>query len=93
MEAGESPELLDIREDWEVDIASLPGARHIPMGEIPDRVTELDRDTELVVYCHSGVRSQQVVMFLERAGFTRVHNLDGGIHAWAQAVDPGMAVY
>lgn len=93
MDAGEPPVLVDVREDWELDIAALDGAQHIPMDEIPGRIAELDRDADIVVYCHTGARSGQVAMFLARSGFPRVHNLDGGIHAWAMAVDPEMAVY
>jgi len=63
------------------------------MRQIPARVAELPKDKEIVVVCHHGVRSQQVAYFLERAGFTQLNNLVGGINAWAHEVDPKMPTY
>lgn len=90
---GEPLLLLDIREPWELELARLDGAVHIPMGEIPGRLGELDRDRPVVVMCHHGVRSRQVAMFLEQSGFARVLNLAGGIDAWSMEVDPDVASY
>jgi rhodanese-related sulfurtransferase len=91
--ARPNPRLVDVREPWEVEICRLPDAAHMPMGSVPGRLEELDPEAELVVYCHHGGRSAQVAMFLERRGFRRVFNLAGGIHAWAQQVDPAMPSY
>jgi len=85
--------LLDVRESWECNICALPDAKIIPMREIPARAAELPKDREIVVVCHHGVRSQQVVNYLERMGFTRLNNLVGGINAWAREIDPKMAKY
>jgi rhodanese-related sulfurtransferase len=85
---GDRIAVLDVREPGEVAIAALPGAIHIPMGDIPARLAELDRDAEWVVVCHHGMRSAQVAMYLTRAGFPRVNNLTGGIDAWSLTVDP-----
>ena len=63
------------------------------MGEIPARKDELDAQAEVVVICHHGGRSMQVAMFLEKNGFAKVHNLAGGVDAWARTVDPSMPVY
>jgi rhodanese-related sulfurtransferase len=71
----------------------LAGAVHMPMRSVPERRDELDAEAETVVVCHHGGRSVQVAMFLERAGFGRVHNLTGGVDAWARQVDPSMATY
>ncbi len=90
---GTAPVVLDVREPWEVAVCALPGARHIPMREIPARAADLPRDADIVVLCHHGFRSQQVASFLERLGFERIHNLAGGIDAWAQDIDPSMAKY
>ena len=89
--------LLDVREQWEVDVAAivLPGvaAKHIPMGRIPERLDELDPAQSIVCICHHGVRSLQVVAFLERHGFESVYNLAGGIDAWSVEVDPTVPRY
>ena len=87
------PLLLDVREPWEFDICRLPGATLLPMGRIMAALGELDRDRETVVICHHGIRSQQVALFLDHQGFSNVINLSGGVAAWAQDVDPGMATY
>jgi rhodanese-related sulfurtransferase len=90
---GERPLILDVREPEEITIASFPGATHIPMGEIPSRVTELDPDQETVVVCHHGIRSAQVAMYLARVGFEHVSNLSGGIDLWSATVDPAVPRY
>jgi rhodanese-related sulfurtransferase len=87
------PLLLDVREPWEFQTCNIAGSLHVPMGEIPSRTGELDPDSEVVVICHHGGRSMQVAMFLEKNGFPKVHNLAGGVDAWAKSVDPAMPVY
>jgi rhodanese-related sulfurtransferase len=87
------PQLLDVREAWEFETCSIAGSRHIPMGEIPARYGEVPAQAELVVICHHGGRSLQVATFLEKNGYARVHNLSGGVDAWAKSVDPAMPVY
>ena len=87
------PMLLDVREPWEFDKCSLAGATLIPMNTIPARIDDLDDDATIVCICHHGARSMQVAAFLERNGFGKMVNLTGGIHAWAQQVDPAMATY
>ena len=85
--------LLDVREDDEVAYAALPGHVHIPMNRIPLRHNELADDMPIVVYCHHGVRSMQVALFLAQAGFDELYNLSGGIDAWSQTVDNSVARY
>ena len=90
--------LLDVREAWEVGLAAirLPGVDQlsIPMQQIPGRLAELvDPAAPLLCICHHGVRSAQVVAFLERAGFDAAWNLDGGIDAWSATVDPAVPRY
>jgi rhodanese-related sulfurtransferase len=93
-EAGEPLTLLDVREDWEVALAPVPtDTVHIPMGEISDRIGELDPKQETVVICRSGGRSAQVAHFLERQGFGKVFNLSGGILAWSRVIDPRIPQY
>ena len=87
------PVLLDVREPWEFQTCSIGGSRLLPMGEIAARKDEVDPQAEVVVICHHGGRSMQVAMFLESNGFARVHNLAGGVDAWARNVDPSMPVY
>lgn len=86
-------QLLDVRENWEFQTARIDGSALIPMREIQARMSELDPASETVVICHHGGRSMQVAMFLERQGFSSVHNLAGGVDAWARSVDPSMPTY
>lgn len=88
-----SPVVLDVREPWEYELCHLPDSRLVSMGTIPSRLQELDPDAETVVICHHGVRSMQVTMYLEHAGFSAVHNLTGGIDAWSQEIDPALPRY
>jgi rhodanese-related sulfurtransferase len=87
------PLLLDVREPWEFQTCNIAGSRLLPMGEVAARKDELDAQAEVVVICHHGGRSMQVAMFLEKNGFARLHNLAGGVDAWARTVDPSMPVY
>jgi rhodanese-related sulfurtransferase len=92
-DAGTGPLVIDVREKWELDVARIPDVQHIPMGEIPARVGELDPEREIVVMCRSGGRSMQVAQFLDRTGFKSVTNLTGGILAWSRDVDPSVRAY
>src|SRR6202000_1429410 len=93
-ERGEAMTLLDVREEWEVENAPvLTDAVDIPMGEISDRISELDPKMETVVICRSGGRSAQVAHYLERQGFGKVFNLSGGILAWSRVIDPRIPQY
>lgn len=94
--AGEDLLLLDVREPWECGIAALEGSSNVPMGQIPALLGNWpygDTGREIVVICHHGIRSLQVARFLEAAGFTNLLNLEGGIHAWSEQVDPELATY
>ncbi len=79
--------LLDVREDDEWQRGHAPGAQHIPMGQIPTRLTEIDADAQLFVVCQAGGRSQRVAQYLARNGYTPV-NVAGGMLAWAGAGRP-----
>ena len=92
-DAGQQWQLLDVREHWEIEIASVPGSIRIPMSEIPSRQSELDADVPVAVLCHSGVRSARVAGFLADQGFCRVANIAGGIDAWALEVDNSLPRY
>ena len=87
------PMLIDVREAFEIEIAAIRPHIAIPMGQIVERIAELDRNTELVIVCHSGMRSAQVTSYLRRQGYERVRNLAGGVDQWAREVDPAMARY
>ncbi|MHB8862596.1 MAG: rhodanese-like domain-containing protein [Pirellulaceae bacterium] len=88
-----APQLLDCREPQEWEYCHLAGARHIPIGQIPWRCSELDATRPIVVYCHHGMRSQAVCEFLIQRGFSDVANLTGGIDAWSCSVDPRVPRY
>jgi len=92
LDAGDQPELLDVREPWEFELARIEGSRLIPLSELPDRFTELDPAAETVVICHHGSRSAYVTQALERAGFAKVLNLEGGLDAYAD-VDESVPRY
>lgn len=87
------PLVLDVREGWERDIASLPDTVHIPINDVPGRLSELDANQDIVVMCRSGGRSMQVAQFLDRKGYRSVANLTGGILAWSRDIDPTIAAY
>ena len=84
--------VLDVREPHEYQIANL-GAKLIPLNDLPLRVSELDKDREIVVHCKMGGRSQKAAEFLAQNGFTKVWNLAGGINGWSNDVDPTVAKY
>jgi rhodanese-related sulfurtransferase len=92
LDAGDCPELLDVREPWEFELTRIEGSRLISMGELAERVSELDPAAETVVICHHGSRSAYVTQALERAGFARVLNLEGGLDAYAD-VDESVPRY
>ncbi len=85
--------LVDVREPWEFQLCRIEGSTHVPLGQLPQRLGELDPALPTVMICHHGVRSLRAAAFLEHCGFTDVVNLSGGIDAWARTVEPAMAVY
>ena len=84
--------VLDVREPWEWEIARIDGSRLVPLGELPGRLAELDPRAEIVTVCHRGKRSHMAQQLLQGAGF-RARSLEGGIDAWAEVAQPGMARY
>lgn len=84
---GDAVVLLDVREDDEWERGHAAGAQHIPMGEVPARLGEIDPDATLYVVCHAGGRSQRVALYLARNGYTPI-NVSGGMLAWAEAGRP-----
>lgn len=86
--------LVDVREDWELKVASVPlSFVHIPLGQLGERLRELNPATDTVVICRSGGRSLQAAHFLAKQGFGSVHNLSGGILAWSTELDPTIPAY
>ena len=92
LDAGDRPELLDVREPWEFELARIEGSRLVPLSDLPDRFTELDPAAETVVICHHGARSAYVTQALKRAGFAKVLNLEGGLDAYSD-VDESVPRY
>lgn len=90
---GDRLRVIDVRELLELEIATLPGAMHVPLGTLPGRIGEIDRDDPLVLVCHHGIRSAAACGWLVREGYTNVTNLSGGIDAWSTDVDPSVARY
>ena len=94
LDEGESFTLLDVREPWEFETAKIPGAKLMPMGEVPSRAhQELDPDDHIVVVCHHGVRSMNVTAWLRQQGFEKAQSMRGGIDAWSRRVDQKVPVY
>lgn len=92
---GDELTLLDVREGWELSVASVPADQqvvHIPMGEVADRIGELDRGKEVAVLCRSGRRSLEVAKYLQQNGFRTV-NVAGGILAWSRELDATIPTY
>jgi len=90
---GDQPLVLDVREDWELQLARIPDVVHVPMNQLPGRLQEFSRDTETIVMCHAGGRSMRVAQYLAQQGFTNVANLSGGISAWSGSVDATVPHY
>ena len=94
---GSQPLVLDVREPWELQTASVTPEGFalvaMPMRSVPARLDELDRDLPIACLCHHGARSAQVVQFLLNNGFTQVVNIHGGIDAWSRERDPTVPVY
>ena len=91
------PLVLDVRETWECQLASIAPAGCevliMPMQTIPARLMELDKTRPIACLCHHGGRSMQVASFLEQQGFSNITNISGGIHAWSNQVDASVPVY
>lgn len=92
LERGDRVQLVDVREPWEAEIASLPGSTLIPLGTIESRLGELDPDVPVITYCHHGMRSEDAADRLRGAGF-QVRSMAGGIHRWSRQVDPSVPRY
>ncbi len=90
---GEGHILLDVREPHELAICKVEGSVDIPMQQVPQRLGDLPKDGTIVVMCHHGGRSRMVTNFLRQNGYAGAINLKGGIDAWAQIIEPGMARY
>lgn len=92
MDNKEAFQLIDVREEYEVEIANI-GGEVIPMAEILDNLDKISKNKQVVVHCRSGKRSGAVVQTLEKEGFKNVVNLKGGILAWADEIDPSLTKY
>lgn len=93
LDNGDELLLLDVREDEELQFSKLDGIVHIPMGDLADRVEELDKQAEVICICRSGGRSLNVAHYLSGQGFGSVYNLTGGMNEYARIVDPSQSVY
>jgi molybdopterin/thiamine biosynthesis adenylyltransferase/rhodanese-related sulfurtransferase len=93
IERGEDLVLLDVREPWEAEIASLPGSMLVPLGSLESVIDKLDPAENFVVYCHHGMRSEQALRVLQQRGFDHARHLSGGIDAWSRDVDGDVARY
>jgi adenylyltransferase/sulfurtransferase len=92
LSSGSQLVLLDVRESDELEVSRLSQAVHVPLGELPDRIGQIERQADIVVICRTGGRSAQAAEFLLGSGFHRVRNLRGGMNAWAIEIDPSLPV-
>ncbi|MFN2455629.1 MAG: rhodanese-like domain-containing protein [Pyrinomonadaceae bacterium] len=94
LDAGDDVQIIDVREQKEYDVARLPNSKLIPLGQILERMSEIDSARETVIHCKGGGRSARAIEALRRAGFTgKLINLKGGIGAWSSEVDPTVPKY
>ena len=93
LDRGEKVFILDVRNPPEYQICRIAGSKLLPLPELPQRLGELDRDREMVVHCKSGMRSQKAIAFLRQQGFTKLRNLQGGILAWIDKIEPTLPRY
>jgi len=94
LDQSEEFTLLDVREPWEFETASISGAKLLPMGDVPSRAhQELDPENHIVVICHHGVRSLNVTAWLRQQGFEQAQSMQGGIDAWSRRVDGSVPLY
>ena len=93
LDKGDKLVLLDVREPWEHALAKLEGSMLVPLGTLPQSLAKLDKNTEIIAYCHHGMRSADATGFLVQQGFPNVKNLVGGIDAWSVQVDNSVPRY
>ncbi len=94
LDRGDDIQLIDVREPGEYEVARIPDAKLIPLGEVVSRKDEIEEGRETVVHCKGGVRSAKAIEALTRAGFKgKLINLKGGITAWSNDVDPSVPKY
>jgi rhodanese-related sulfurtransferase len=93
LDKGDKLILLDVREGWEYSLAKIDGSILVPLGTLPQSLTRLNRDSEIIAICHHGMRSADATNFLLQQGFSNVKNLVGGIDAWSTDVDRGVPRY
>lgn len=93
LDKGDKLVLVDVREPWEYALAKLQGSVLIPLATLPQALDKLDRQSEIIAYCHHGMRSADATGFLLQQGFANVKNLIGGIDAWSAQVDPSVPRY
>ena len=92
-DTGEELTFIDCREPWEYQAAHIEGTKHIPMQDIPARIQELDPEEHIVVICHHGVRSMNVIAWLRQQGFEKTQSVAGGIDRWSRVVDNRVPTY
>jgi len=93
LDKGDTLVLLDVREDWEYSLAKINGSILVPLGTLPQSLTQLNRESEIIAICHHGMRSADATNFLLQQGFSNVKNLVGGIDAWSTQVDGAIPRY
>jgi rhodanese-related sulfurtransferase len=93
LSASAEVQLVDVRDGWELDVAALSGAVHIPLPQLPASLEALDAARPVVLLCHHGMRSLQAAIWLRQQGFDQATSVAGGIDAWSRLIDPTIPTY
>lgn len=93
LDSGEPLVLIDVREPWEFEVCRIDGAKLIPMGTIPANLQALDTEEDMICYCHHGMRSLDVAVWLRQQGVESARSLAGGIERWSAEIDPHVPRY
>jgi rhodanese-related sulfurtransferase len=93
LQSDDPPHIIDVREQWEWDIAHIEGSELIPLSTLPARVQALDTSRPYALLCHHGMRSEMAANWMAQHGFSALINIDGGIDAWSVGVDPSLPRY
>lgn len=92
LDANEPVQIIDIREEYELQLATI-GGLHLPLGSVLSNLDKINKDIPVVLHCRTGERGRKMVAYLSNMGYNNLHNLEGGINAWAENIDHSIKTY